>query len=450
MKKLSMTMTMIAMLVTVGMVYGQDAVQKSSETVKLTIDGSADLDLVYRDKVVEEVIAGAVAPGTSFYTGLYTLRFTATVDGKADVVIKLQNPLYLGGIDPLGDNSEYVRIREGYLKLNEFLDQSLTFTVGIQPLKFENRKGTAFVMDISESESFFGDVLGGGAAVNTHDPVGMRLTWAAGGSAGKPQAIVDFFWLTVTEAGANSADETVAGANMVYMLPAGGIAKKDSTLSLLVFATSGPGIAGSDQTVWTLGGGLDLMDVASVDGLEAFGEVYFQNGEAGGESSLDASGLAFNIGGKYSHENYWFEAAYWSISGDDDDTDGDENRFLSYENVEDFLIMESRLGFDIDTNYTAVKVSAGAALDWKGKQNLDVSLHLGFFSGDEDVIGTEDNYGTEIDLKAKLAYSKAVSFDATLAFLTSSDVVQDVTDAVTGGDGDDNANMFTIGTNVKF
>lgn len=447
MKKLGITLTMIAMLLTVGMVYGQDAVQKSSETVKLSVDGSADLDFVYRDSVMEEGISGAVSGSTNFYTGKYTIRFTATVDGKADVVIELENKVYdAGGISELGDDDVDVDVEQGFLRLHEFLDQALTFTVGVQDLKFSNRKGESFFMDVTEAESFFqnvGDIAPVATAPNTMEPVGFRLTWTSGGSAGKPQAVVDFVYLTIDEGGSAGDDEALFGANLSYLLPQGW-AKKDSYLNLLVMANSAGG--GSHGQVWTLGVGLDMMDLG-MEGLEAFVEAYFQMGEV--SSTVDAEGNAFVLGGKYSKDNVWVELAYWNLSGDDDAADGDEDNFLSYENVEEFAIIESRLGFDIDTNYRAFKVSAGATLDMSGKRNLDLSLHIGIFDLDEDTAAGEDNLGTEVDVKAKLAYSKAVTFDATIAFLSSSDVLEDATDAISG-DGDDSTQMYTLGASVKF
>lgn len=452
-----------------GFAFGQGA--KAKDGVTIDVSGKMDLDYVYRDSVVTQLLSAdtwtvggdRTARADNFYNGKFTVRLDIGLSDGASAVLELENKRIdrTGGVTAprnLGNDSIEVYFEQAYLKLNDLFTPKLGVTIGVQDVKIDVRgKGNPFFIDLTEAESMYSDA---GLAVpgkhyDTLEPVGVAFNYK------ETDWTFEFGAFTASEGGSTGADENVYLFNLAYNLPKS--VGNNSLLNFMAVLANGSdavvaGDTDKDRAVWTFGLEADLNDVGNVAGAELFGGYFFQNGDAGRDgtgSTIDANGKAFYVGGRYTFAQMagkpWVELAYWLLSGDKDSTDTKEDRFLSYENVDQFLILESdTFGLDIDTNYKAIKVSGGMFFDIKGQKDaLNLLVNIGFFSFDENVASAsasgQDDLGTEWDVTAVYAYSKRVSFDATVAFLTGADAIEYYTFA-----GDNDARMFTIGTNVSF
>jgi hypothetical protein len=211
---------------------------------------------------------------------------------------------------------------------------------------------------------------------------------------------------------------------------------------------------GSTSQVITIGAAASLKGLGGMNNLEAFGEFYIQSGDIG-VANGKAGGSAFKLGGHYVFEQEmapWVEASITVISGDKNLGNNKIDSFLSYENVNDLMIVESNtFGINWNSNLTAFKIMGGASFTSGGgaaKNNIGVSAALGFFTASEKVAvatGNKDALGTELDLKLTWQYSKAVAFDAGLAFLFGSDILEGIT-----VNRDNSTNLFTLGVSGKF
>jgi hypothetical protein len=214
---------------------------------------------------------------------------------------------------------------------------------------------------------------------------------------------------------------------------------------------------GSDSTLFTFGIAASLDDILT-EQLEIFFDVYFQSGSIG--SNVDSTGFAAEIGAKYvfaSDSKPWFEFKLDFLSGDDDQGGGDDENdaFLSYESVADLMIIEDPIfGLNWNTNLFIIKVSGGTSFSvGSGVNNLSLSAILGFGKTSEDVqlgSGPEDAIGTEFDARISYMPHKQVSFDAGVAFLTGSDILE----GLLGGSGvpeaDDSCILFTVGVKGRY
>jgi hypothetical protein len=223
-----------------------------------------------------------------------------------------------------------------------------------------------------------------------------------------------------------------------------------NTLADLAPATSG----GSESQIITIGGGAALKGLGGMEGLEVFGEFYIQSGDIGANGS--AGGTAFQLGGHYDLQGDsapWDELQFLLLSGDDDLADTDVDSFLCYDNVNDFLIVESNVfGLNVNTTLTAIKIMGGVSFTAGGgeKNNISLTGKLGLFTATEDVnvggtIGNTDKIGTEFDVMLTYAYSRAVSMDVQLAFLFGSELLEGATT-----DSEDSSTLFSLGVSGKF
>lgn len=449
--------------------------KEMTDTVKVTVSGSVVLDYVWRGKEIAAFKAPFSDEDTNSFEGELSVRFTVDLSDKVSAVVELGRERVddIGGIGGgqvlpfLGNDQtifQSVVIRELHLNIAEFLDPALRLQVGIPTWSFDVRgRGSSFAFDPRHSQKLARNVsnvednsltLGGRGVADELDPIGGWLHYE------RHALSVDVVLLPmVVEGGEPQQDEALYAVDFFYNLDDKG-SRVGAILALSTFGDIPPLVSGSDTSVFTLGGGATLRNL--VPNLELYGEIYFQFGNAGtvGGDSLDAGGFAFQLGAQYQLEGEmapWLGVNLTWISGDGDTspTDDEVGNFLSYENVNDLLILEDMyFGYDWDANYFAIKLSGGLALSvGGGKNNLELSAILGITRTVEDVqftSGGEDGLGNEIDVKARWILTKQASLHGAIAFLFSSDVVeQSMEDTVARGP-DDSAILYTLGADLRF
>ena len=475
--------------------------------------------------------------GADFFWGRLTLRVQTHIADNVHAFLELETQsLDAGFIQPWGltgghaaESSTAPHVEQLYVDINQLWDDHVSFRIGRQDvivdMRGADRSGGAFFADLSEAESAWHGInlagftpSGAGVSVTRGRPVTFRDTMEPVGVRFRYESIaedsIDFkVWLLPVVGNediggeAPDEDEAMYMANLDWYLPDIG---EDSKLMVLVAwmqggdggaGTSGLTGTGRDMDVITFGLGIDVRGIGD-PGLELFGELYFQTGSAGrtaalafpgvdgiagtaddiavaGGQKLDAGGMAFNVGLRYesleTRGHPWFEVSYSFHRGDDKvgTGDGDYQGFISYENVDDFAIVEGNdLGLDVDTNYSAIKVKGGLRFSSEhGQDNIHLDLKVGFFSFDEEINGAqatagavagvagavagaggavltpsfEDDLGMEVDAKLMYHFNDQLSFHILLAFLAGAEALEGFT-----ADTDDNTWMMNVGMNLRF
>ncbi len=451
--------------------------KENDATVKVNVTGRLELDYVWRSGEMEffvDTISTTDGESENTFEGFAAIRFDVELSDKVSLVLEVGTERVDAGIvntwaGASNNPSLDVVIREAHILLSDFLTPALSAQLGIETWAFDVRgKGSAFAFDPRHSQSFtrnLSTVADGSIGSNTPEnlqPVGGVLSYV------RDALTFELILLpAVIEAGPASVDEALYAADFWYRLDTKG-SRVGAILAVVTFeegpivlgAPAGPG--GGNTAVMTLGGGATLKGF--VEGLELFGEVYFQFGDAGKNQAdgddVDAGGLAFQVGAEYMLQmGLRLGGSITMISGDDDTvgTDDDVDTFLSYENMNDLMIIEDMyFGFDWDSNYFAFKAWGEYPLSvGGGKDNLILSAILGVTRTNEDVeFGagvSEDALGNEFDVKARWLLNKQVSFHAGAAILVGSDVLEE---SFPGGsndpDADDSATLFVVGTDVQF
>ncbi|MBI4563577.1 MAG: hypothetical protein HY716_02660 [Planctomycetes bacterium] len=443
---------------------GVEKSKDRTETLRIQVSGGVDLDWVWRSREIVQALGG---PPLSVTTIEYDANVQLDVEltEKVSVLLNLATTRLDGGIPVgfLGADSQEVRLWDAAVKFSEFFNPDITVQVGTQnDFVFDVRgRGGALFFDPHHSPSFQDNMFPGIAGIDT---VG-NSDWqqVAGASVWYHRESIHLgigLLPAISEGGNPSADESAYVAMLYYDLSAQ--VSKGSRIGVIVAVNHFPGdVAGKEghSGVITIGAGASLKDIGT-QGLELFGEFYFQTGDAGMDpagtgETLDAGGFAVNVGAHFDFQADnipWVEGSFTLLSGDDDFADGDVDNFLSYENVNDLLIIENPyFGFNWNTNMTAVKISGGLSLTAGGgalKNNVNLKAILGFVTTTEDVgvaPNQTDTLGTELDVYATWWYSKQVALELQAGFLFGSDVLELVTI-----DAEDSTFMFTLGASAKF
>ena len=478
----TMICAMLAMAVQ-GSDHKIDTHQDRASTVKVTISGDIDLEYLFRDRTLSASRgsygsygggAGADGRGEGVIQAGAGVRLDVDLTESVRIILSLHNKRFeAAGAPPdptpdiLGRNPEGVQmlVDEASITLNELFTPGLSLSLGVVPVTFDVRgKGSAFFFDPANSGSLFGNARssvsgGNGQPTSEKDnlsPTGMHAVYA------KETLSAGLFLLpAVIEGGSAKADESAYGLWFMTHVPSLG---SGSRLGALICVAGGNEGTGSDSSLFTLGVGGDLR--GWVPGLELYGEFYRQFGNVGsiaGET-LHAGGWALQAGGEYHLPdggiNPWFGLNLTFFSGDSDQSAGDTrvDAFLSYENVNDLMILEDQFfGMDIDTNYWAVKPQAGCALTVGSgalKNNLALSLSMGFAkcakSIDFGAAGKKDDLGFEMDLKCAYSLSKQATVKLGAGALFGSDVLEQSL----GGSGDPDASkrafVWSLGVDARF
>lgn len=452
------------------------------DTVKVNVSGRVVLDYVWRSSEVTAFtdsftngVGTSKSEGT--FEGYVAVRMDMELSDKVSAVVEFGTKRVdlaatpLNALNPwsTGD-TQVLHLREASVRIGEFLMPELSAEFGISNWNFDVRgKGNSFALDPRHSQSILRNrivtqddddaLMARASTPDEQEPVGAVLTYSREAITLHLVALP-----TVIEAGHASDDESLYAIDFWYNLDQVG---KGSRVGA-VLALHGVGVPLADNlregSMFTFGAGVVLKGL--VDGLELYGEFYKNAGTAGqinaAQDDVDAAGLALQIGAEYrlpnNDMNIWFGVNFTMISGDDDTAPDEEaNAFMGYENVGDLLILEDMyFGYDIDSNYTAVKIMGGLALSvGAGKNNLELSATLGFVNTTEDITGVlatdeEDALGTEIDVRAKWMLNKQVSINAAIAFLTGSDILESAMGGSAAPDSEDNAMLFAVGINAGF
>lgn len=449
-----------------------DSDPKNTETVKLTVSGSLDIDWVWRDRALNAVrgVFGAYNAGQSRSEGVihgqFTIRLDADLSEKVRVTLVLDNPRFNGtsNSDLLGTNPEglAVAVRQANITLSEVFDPAVSIQIGTNNWAYDVRgNGSPMFWDPAHSASIVTNRAGALPGGNGSSGLGHDELQPTGVVVMYNRESIHFVLAllpAIIEGGASKHDEAGAVASLMYDISSMG---KGSRVGVIVALTSDNAGTGGESGMYTIGIGASLHDLG-MKGLELFGELYFQGGKVGnaGTGSADAGGFAFEIGGKWIGEGDlapWVEGKLTLLSGDDDQTgtDSDVDAFLSYEHHDDLMIIQGDFyGLNWNTNLLAFIVSGGASFSvGNGKGNLRVWGVLGICRTAEDVaFGTtnEDALGNEFDVRMAYDYSKQVTIDAGIALLFGSDILEFGGGGSANANADDSSTLMTIGVTAKF
>lgn len=440
-----------------------------SSAIGITVSGMVDLKYLYTTGAILDVINGltvAALPSdvdsTTFWSGRVTIDLDVRLSDKVSALIELENRRIEGGANlNLGGDAaggtDVVHFEQAYIHVAEFLDPKLSLRIGLQDLRYRD----GFFLDVSEAESAWNTgTLAVAATRNTLEAAGARVFWAGG-----EKWDLDLGYYTIIEAGSPRADEGLLALHGNWEVTEK--LKLEGLIALMHNGTSATGfIAGlspKGAQVWSFGTSLDW---APISGLNIFGDVIWQTGRITDDTSpgfagapnanleIDHSALAVRVGAKYMFDasiHPYFQLEFWRFSGDDVPlADGTNHEFISYENNDQFLIVEDNdFGMDIDANYSAWKATMGASIT----DNISVMAEIGFFDFTAATVynsaaaelNSGDNIGTEFDVTATWNYSKSLTFEGTVAALVGSDLLENMS---RGGDG--SAEMFLASAVLRY
>ena len=416
-----------------------------TETTKLQLGGWVDLDLVFRNRALDDARGSFAVPTpgarqTNDFEGMVGLRIDAAV-GDVDFSAllrteRLPSESLLEG-DPDGPAPI---LKELNARFNRVFDDRLTLTVGAQRVAFDVRgRGSAFFFDPYNSESLAQEInqTFPQSGPDSLQPTGAVAKYVTGNTE------LTLAWLpAIIEGGTAKADESAAFVSWMATTA------KGSRMAAILAVNA---VDGGRTSMATIGAGAAVREI---DGVEIYGEFYAQVGDrseiilSGLKEGLAGVAFAFQLGVRYDHKQSWIEGNLTYLGSEHDVTDGEEGRFLSYENVNDLLIIESaNYGIDLDTNLIEWKILAGTRLD----ERLRVWGALAFvrLSGDAPYIpsalGRNHDVGTEADIRVEWDWSRQVVIHVDAGVLAGSHLLRKVT-----ATDEDRAGVGVIGVTVRF
>jgi hypothetical protein len=459
-----------------------------TDTVKVLVSGDLQLDYVNRSREVTAWIrsegnptgngAAATADGENTFEGVVAVRLDVEV-GPARFTAEFGTRRINDNeiLDFLGDAQQDVLLRELSLLLPDLILPGLTVAFGIADWSYDLRgRGQALVFDPRHSATFTRNIdsLGNPTSEEVGTarlveagfpdellPVGAVLVYRGG-----PWHVDVVILPAVVEAGRPADDESMYAVDVMFKLDEAG-SRLGAIVAVNAFESNAAADLSQDTALFTIGIGLDLRDVL-LKGLELYGEVYLQRGDAGrvvvgaAEETITANGRAAQVGFEVTHVAgnpmpIWFgvNLTYYSGDGDAAAENNDEvDRFASYESVSDLLILESLYyGYDIDSNYRVIKINAGARFTLSKENDLRIDALLGLARQNEESnfgASGEDALGNEIDVKARWDVNKQVFVTLMVAFLTGSDLVEESLRAGGSPDPDDSAWVWSLGMDVRY
>lgn len=408
--------------------------------------GNFGLDIASRSRYLEDRLTGVPEEATIYNPNVMVgLLFFDKQDVKA--LLKLETPQNY--IDDFGnDIPRLFAIREVYVELaslfpDVFGEEALKLKIGVQDVMWKLRDNVdygSFFMDVSNSgDPFWPGMIPGGALATRADwgvwdttsrvtnpgyfefsDPGLASSKEFGGcrftydQVKKTGVKLDLLFGVTRETRQLNEDKSLEAAVFSYKFPK----DQGKILTYLTMFSNNP-----SSRVWSLGAGFHMYADNSVEVFTEmvgqagrFLEDYTDTGDQPnnlGALGRDIEQLAFGGYWGFRYTNYalmglYIEASYWYLSGDDDQTNARQQNFLSYENVDDTMIIEDdNYGLDVDTNYQACKVRTGWVVSQKRKMYIDF-LYGYFQRSRDDAIG--DRIGQEVDVKFKWNYTESCSF----------------------------------------
>jgi hypothetical protein len=469
-------------------------------TVKVIVTGNVVLDYVdrgpeitaFRFSASRNSIPTPVPPAVdtsdseNTFEGEIAVRLHMEMSDKVSVVLEIgtrrydndiNNTFGAGPIGSGGESSADILLREAHVLLADLITPGLVVQLGVSTWSFDTRgRGNPMAFAPRQSQLFTRNIdsyaaadgqeaavarFGEAGFMDTLDPVGATLTYTRG------TVVIDLVLLpAMIEGGTPTDDEAMYAVDIWLKIDEKG-SRVGVILGLNSFTSNGVPAAGNsfnnETAMITFGFGADIR---MIEGLQIWGEFYIQRGDAGqiaaavNEDTLDANGRAFQLGLEWRHTvgnpmPIWAGLSYINYSGDSDTTaNQDVDRFASYEGMAELMIIESMdFGYDIDTNYNAIKLWAGVALTAASKDDLEISAMVGICKHTEDVTtpsGDEDGLGNEVDLHLKWNLSKQAALRLDLAMLFGSDSLEGAMGGSAAPDAEDSTMLWVLGADLRF
>jgi hypothetical protein len=452
-------------------------VQEFPRSVAARAGGEIDLRWVLRQKELGQGVFAlnnggnpfvpAGSPETvDFFLGRLNLWLEGTVSEEVSWRLQLRSLPRSPRTDvPVGNGLfDGVIVEQAYAET--WFDPAWMLRAGMQGLRLQNRPagiGEPFFLDLAEAESFFGGVTfpppasAAPPALTTavrntverlgSNPAGVRLRFDP-----HPLAMMEAFALNVAESPPGglpvNRSEYLLGIHSSVAIP------EDVSTFLVATFHSGPY---RGARLFTVGAGADLY-VDDARTLELFAEAYGQLGRLIDESGFDVekeAAWAAQAGVRRRFGDFWIEASYWHLTGDQNPADGSDQAFQSYENVDQFLVLEDdEIGLDLDTNYRAVKLSAASGLGpgLLSEGDLMGRVDVGWFRLDEPLVGVfgtrltgRDDLGIEVDGSVVWQAHEQLDFRLRAGWLLSSGVLEAITPSGRSG-----AYALTVGMMLRF
>ncbi len=386
------------------------------EEIPITITGSSRIEYLHRTRPIPKVRAALNTPVTvqseSLFRSELELSLEADLGKEIRAGIGLKKPAWKDGddIEMDSDLSENILIEELYVHFENFLMPELQLRFGTQDFAYSLRPGREpFFLGTPTSESFF---AGTSTFVrNTADrdyfvPMGVSLLY-------NPHLAIEIeFWAgTVIGEGSTTSDESMYG---IFL---NGLLSERTAWNLVSTLVTGEG---SDREIYTIGFALDHYLTQSRS-LELFFEFYWQFGSL--DETNDRAATALAIGAAWYGDGWTVEGSYTMRSGDEDPFDQKDKTFQSYEDINQFAIIESAsLGLDIDTNVSSIRLSATVDIF----EHSTLRFDIGYFHFLEKVrnstgfaLAPSQDLGTEIDLTLEHHMNDSVTLFVTGAVLHS-------------------------------
>jgi hypothetical protein len=456
----------------------------NTDTVKVAVSGRMDLDYVNRSSELTAYTrsesnptglgAAATSASENTFEGYMAVRFDVQVGSVTAIVELGTRRIDDNVIEYWGDSpAPSIQLRAAQAVVPDFLVSGLSVHLGISTWTYDIRgRGSSFAFDPGHSSTFTRNIASVGPATEQEQgdarlveagfpnellPVGAVLTWK------NDVAQVDLVILpAVLEGGGASQDEGLYAVDFLYKLDDRG-SRIGGILSVSSFTDPNAPDQGQNSALITGGVSLCLRDLL-MKGLEVYGEAYVQFGDAGediAQQAIEAAGRAFQVGVEYNHVvgnpmPVWIGVNFTSYSGDSDPAgSGDDkvDRFASYESVNDLLIIESMYyGYDIDSNYTVIKINAGLKLATIRENDLQLDVIVGLAKQTEEsnLAGGVDEIGNEVDLKANWEITKQFSIRGAVGMLFGSDLVEESLRAGGAAEPEDSALLWYLGFDIRF
>lgn len=429
---------------------------ETKKSMRIEISGEIKLNSLFENREVNTVIYGLTGTGTrqsssTFSDPTITLNFDVKLANQVYALVSLKTPEYM--FDDLGAPpsspaagtqypSRLLEVDQAYVHIDEFGFPSLSLRLGIQEIVYDLLDdNNPFFLAIGRCEDAFTDnfQVPGSGLLELNGP-GLAGTIEAGGArasiTAKSSRFVyrgDLVYASVLETRQTDQDrEVIALVNTVFV-------PNDKEPIGKVMMTLASFQHDPSSRFWTLGLGSSVMASKT---LELFAEGYGQLGTyiRNYDPAVDPPQLCTDpkytgkdiyqqaFGGrsgfKYTSPGAWkwhIGLEWWWLSGDRERTDRRQQNFISYEDVDDLIILEeNNYGYDLDTNYSALKFRTGfkPSRDWsvnflyanvRTARTLKANPTLGYRGWDK--------IGDEFDIQLKWDYTEDISFRAGMGLL---------------------------------